>query len=135
MQNISARELVALAFIMSGTLLITGSQIYGVLYLPPSEQLSVWPLWVVALAPIAVGLVLLLRAIKTQTRASRTSCRVIHRTDSACRNAVTFPEFYVQSERDPRLRLARKRGSSQCAFRICVCVRNEEPAPPAICTA
>ncbi len=39
MQNISARELVALAFIMSGTLLITGSQIYGVLYLPPSEQL------------------------------------------------------------------------------------------------
>jgi FtsH-binding integral membrane protein len=80
MQNISARELVALAFIMSGTLLITGSQIYGVLYLPPSDQLSVWPLWVVALAPIAVGLVLLLRAIKTQTRASRTSCRVIHRT-------------------------------------------------------
>ena len=68
MQNISARQLVALAFIMSGTLLITGSRFYGVLYLPPSEQLSVWPLWVVALAPITIGLVLLLRAIKTEAK-------------------------------------------------------------------
>jgi FtsH-binding integral membrane protein len=68
MQNFSARLLVALAFIMSGTLLVTGSRIYGVLYLPQSEQLSVWPLWVIALAPITVGLVLLRRAIKTQSK-------------------------------------------------------------------
>ena len=66
MQNITARQLLALAFIMSGTLLITGSRIYGVLYLPPSEQLSVWPLWVIAVAPITLGLVLLRRAIKSE---------------------------------------------------------------------
>jgi hypothetical protein len=68
MQNITARQLVALAFIMSGTLLMTGSRIYGVLYLPPSEQLSVWPLWVIAVAPITLGLVLLRRAIKTEAK-------------------------------------------------------------------
>ena len=67
MQNLSARLFVALAVMMSGSLLIVGSQIYGVLFLPRSEVLStVWPLWVVAVAPITVGLVLLRRAIKTE---------------------------------------------------------------------
>lgn len=68
MQNLSARQLVALACIISGSLLIAGSRIYGVLYLPPSEQLSVWPLWVVAVAPVTVGLILLRRAIKTEAK-------------------------------------------------------------------
>ena len=69
MKNLSARHLVALAFIMSGSLLIVGSRIYGVFYLAPSEVLStVWPLWVLAVAPITVGLVLLRRAIKAQSK-------------------------------------------------------------------
>lgn len=69
MQNISARLLVALAFIMTGSLLIVGSRIYGVLYLQPSEVLStVWPLWVLAVAPITIGLVLLRRAIRTEPK-------------------------------------------------------------------
>jgi FtsH-binding integral membrane protein len=69
MRNLSAQQLIALAAIMSGSLLIVGSRIYGVLYLPPSEVLStVWPLWVVAVAPITVGLVLLRRATKAKSK-------------------------------------------------------------------
>ena len=69
MQNISAQHVVAFALIMCGSMLVVGSRIYGVLYLPPSEVLStVWPLWVVALAPMTAGLVLLRRAIKTASK-------------------------------------------------------------------
>jgi hypothetical protein len=69
MQNLSARHLVALAFIMSGSLLIVGSRIYGVLYLQPSEVLStVWPLWVVAVTTITAGVMLLRRAIKAESK-------------------------------------------------------------------
>ena len=69
MQNLSPRILVALAVMMSGSLLLGGSHIYGVLFFPRSEVLSaIWPLWVVALVPITVGLVLLRRAIKAERK-------------------------------------------------------------------
>jgi hypothetical protein len=65
MQNLSAREVIAIALTASAGLLIGGSRIYGVLYLPPSEQLSVWPIWVVALVPAAIGIMLLRRGNRT----------------------------------------------------------------------
>ena len=61
-QDRSARPWMALALIVSGSLLIGGSNIYGVLYLPRSEvAFAVWPIWVLALAPITAGVLLLRR--------------------------------------------------------------------------
>jgi hypothetical protein len=69
MQNVSPRFVVAIAVMMCGSLLLGGSNIYGVAFFPRDEVLSaIWPLWVVALVPITVGLVLLRRAIKAERK-------------------------------------------------------------------
>jgi hypothetical protein len=137
MQNITARLLVALAFIMSGTLLITGSRIYGVLYLPPSEQLSVWPLWVVALAPITGRLGVAsacdkVRSEVTQTRASR---RVAELSTEPLRPPGTVVMSDAIRAHSPLCAWKEVHaGFSTCVRQYRVCVRNEEPAHPANCT-
>jgi hypothetical protein len=56
---LSPQHWVALALIAIGSWMIVGSKIYGLVILHRSDPM--WPVWVPALAPIVLGIAMLLR--------------------------------------------------------------------------